>query len=215
VEDVVPVLGGVPIYLTTPIRDRTTRLLQKQTGCVTLSPSQALAYVRSRHLEYLNPASHVWITDPTSDFGRISRQQNFLVNLVQRATDRGARNPATALGLVRAGLPAITMDSSLTFGQLLSVAQAMRNLDPDSIQKFQLPTGSGGTPTDSYQVVQWPQAAPIFDIIRGSDVSSGGTSATSSTAPTATTVLPTTTTTAPVGFVPVDQAPRPPKLASK
>ena len=44
-----------PDFVNTPIRDRKTGLLVEETGCVTLDPVQALAYARSRHLQYRDP----------------------------------------------------------------------------------------------------------------------------------------------------------------
>jgi LCP family protein required for cell wall assembly len=99
-RDLVDVLEGVPVYLTHPVRDRNTQLLIERTGCITLDAVQALAYARSRNLEYYEDGR--WKKDGTADLGRISRQQDFIRRAGQRALDRGLRNPNAALGLVNA-----------------------------------------------------------------------------------------------------------------
>ena len=54
-KELVEVLDGVPISVSTPIRDKTTGLLIEETGCVALDSFQALAYARARHLQWKDP----------------------------------------------------------------------------------------------------------------------------------------------------------------
>jgi LCP family protein required for cell wall assembly len=166
-RDLVSVLDGVPMYIKVPIRDRNTGLLLKSTGCTILDPVQALAYARSRHLEYQDPKTKKWQTDPTSDLGRISRQQAFIQRAAHRAIDKGARNPATALQLIDAATHVITMDDSMKLGDIKDVIDRFRNFDVDSMQKYQLPTVSGGDASFSYLDVNWDEADPVLDIFRG------------------------------------------------
>jgi LCP family protein required for cell wall assembly len=166
-RDLVKVLDGIPMYIRYPIRDTNTGLLIKQTGCVLLDPVQSLAYARSRHMEFQDPKTKKWAEDPTSDLGRISRQQAFIQRAAHRAVDKGARNPATALQLIDAATHVITMDETMTLGDIQDVVDRFRNFDVDSLQKYQLPTTSGGDPSFSYQDVNWAQADPILDIFRG------------------------------------------------
>ena len=57
-------------------------------GCHNLSGEEALAYVRSRYYQY-QTADGEWHSDPTSDLGRIHRQQYFMRSLAQRGDQRG------------------------------------------------------------------------------------------------------------------------------
>src|SRR6476646_6452051 len=57
-------VGGVPMYFDTPMRDDNTGLDVEQSGCVTLDADQALAFVRSRHLEFKDGRGR-WESDPT------------------------------------------------------------------------------------------------------------------------------------------------------
>jgi LCP family protein required for cell wall assembly len=166
-RSLVGALGGVPVYLNVPVRDTHTGLLLTHTGCVVLDEVQGLAYARSRHLQYLDPKTHTWKSDLSSDLGRISRQQDFIERAAQRAVDRGARNPATAFSLIDAAVHAITIDQSMTVGQLRDLADQFGNFNVKDLQKYQLPTASGPSKVVSYQVVETEQAEPILDVFRG------------------------------------------------
>ena len=167
-RQLVAALDGIPVYLTVPVRDTEhTGLNLTETGCIVLDPVQALAYARSRHLQYKDPKTGKWVPDASSDLGRISRQQDFIERAAQRAVDRGARNPATALSLIDAATNAITIDNTMTVGQIRDLAARFGNFNVESLQKYQLPTGSGKSSKVSYQVVDWEQAEPILDVFRG------------------------------------------------
>ena len=164
-RDLVDVLQGVPIYLATPVRDPNTGLLLETTGCITLDPNQALAYARSRHFEYKKDGK--WVSDPSSDLGRISRQQDFISHAAQRAIDRGIRNPSTALSLINAATRAVTIDNTLSVGDIQQIANQFRSVNVDDLEKFQLPTTIGGDASFSYLNVDTAAAEPILDRFRG------------------------------------------------
>src|SRR3954470_17817970 len=73
-KGLVSAIGGVPMYFDTPMRDAHTGLDIEQPGCVTLDSDQALAFARSRYLEFKNSRGR-WESDGSSDLGRITRQQ--------------------------------------------------------------------------------------------------------------------------------------------
>ena len=106
-------------------------------GCVTLDPNQALAYVRSRHYEQLIDGE--WETDPTSDLGRIDRQQDFIQRALSRAIDKGARNPATLDRLINVGLDGITVDDSLTADDIFRLGNRFRNFEPTDLLTYSVP----------------------------------------------------------------------------
>ena len=87
-EKLVDVIGGVPISFDKPVRDEWTGLEIDEPGCVTLSGSQALDYVRSRHFEYFEDGE--WNEDPAADLSRISRQQDFISKAVRAGRRRRA-----------------------------------------------------------------------------------------------------------------------------
>ena len=66
-QNVVKAIGGVPICVDRPMVDQLAGL-NVPSGCQTLGPEQALAFVRARHV----------VCDRIPDFSRITRQQQFL-----------------------------------------------------------------------------------------------------------------------------------------
>jgi LCP family protein required for cell wall assembly len=135
-QELVEAVDGVPIYLDKPLRDSQTGLYQPRAGCVTLDPDQALAYARSRHLEYLE--DDLWQTDGTGDLGRIARQQDFIRRAIQRAIDKGVRNPITLNSLVNAGVESVAIDDGLTVDDLIDLGRRFRSFDPDQLHTMAL-----------------------------------------------------------------------------
>lgn len=166
-QDLVELLGGVPVYLSHQVRDNMSLLSVSQTGCVRLAPDQALAYARSRHLEYLDNGK--WRSDPTGDLGRISRQQDFIRRAAQQAISKGVRDPSAALSLISAASKLVTLDDTLSAGDLKSLADHFRNFNVDQMERMQLPTVGAGDSSFSYQNVDWTGAQPMLAKMTGSD----------------------------------------------
>ena len=167
----VEVLGGVPVYFTTPVRDRNTGLLVKEAGCRMLDPDQALAYARSRHFEF--QVNNRWQTDGTGDLGRITRQQDFIKRAMRRASDLGIRNPSTAVGIVDTASSAVVLDDTLNVGTILDLLQQFRTFNPDDLRTEQVPTESAPRAGVAYQEVLWDQAEPLLEPFRGIDPDKG------------------------------------------
>ncbi|MEZ5140348.1 MAG: LCP family protein [Acidimicrobiales bacterium] len=113
-QELVRILGGVPIYFDRPVRDTNSGLNVDGTGCYNLDANGALAYVRARHLRYYDEERGRWVADPTSDLGRISRQQDFIKRVLRRAINQGARNPAKLARFVDVGIDNVTLDQNTT-----------------------------------------------------------------------------------------------------
>lgn len=137
-KNIVDAVGGVAVPFEYPVRDRYTGLDIQQTGCVTLDGEAGLAYVRSRHLKYLDPTTGEYREDKSSDLGRISRQQDFLRRALKASLDAGVRDPRVAKELIDTALQYVILDAEMTPGKLLDLASAMRNLDPASVHTYQI-----------------------------------------------------------------------------
>jgi anionic cell wall polymer biosynthesis LytR-Cps2A-Psr (LCP) family protein len=79
-----------------------------------------------------------WVTDGTSDLGRISRQQDFLRRTVDRLLDKGAFNPDVAGALIETVSEYIVTDGPLTPRKMLEFAGVMSNVDPTAITTYQI-----------------------------------------------------------------------------
>jgi LCP family protein required for cell wall assembly len=175
-KGLVDAVGGVKVYLAAPVRDwdgrrNVTGLDIRQTGCLNLTGTQALAYVRSRHFETLENGR--WKPDPSGDFGRIKRQQDFVIRAVREALTKDLLNPARANRLAQVAVKNAKISNSLDLRDILELGKSFHSLDPGVIQQYTLPvepyTGAGGAsyvriiPTAKAKA----DAETILDVFRG------------------------------------------------
>jgi LCP family protein required for cell wall assembly len=138
-KTLVDAVGGVEVPFEYPARDANTGLNVTAPGCFTFDGEHALAYVRSRHYEYEEtPGSGDWQEDPSSDLGRISRQQDFIRRTLSSILDEGPLNPRVARGLIRAATEYVVTDRNLTAVRMLEFAGVMNDVDPASILTYQI-----------------------------------------------------------------------------
>lgn len=165
-KNLVKQIGGVPVYFDTAVRDPRAGLDVPEPGCVVLDEHQALAYARSRHLQYRTPDGG-WRTDGTSDLGRISRQQDFAQRVLSRAIDKGARNPGTLARMVDNGSKHITLDEFTTPADLLALGSAFRDYDPDTLLRYSLPVADAVRGGAAVLDLVETEAEPILELFRG------------------------------------------------
>ncbi len=110
--------GGVPICTEAPLKDTVTGL-DLAPGTKPVGGGEALQYVRSRR------------ADGQMDFGRMRKQQKFVVNTLERLRDGVLDDPARlgALAATLRGTAAAERGISAT--ELLTLAARLRNLPPE------------------------------------------------------------------------------------
>ncbi|MBK6438774.1 MAG: LCP family protein [Candidatus Microthrix sp.] len=127
-QRLVEAVGGVPIYVSSPVRDRNSGLNIEQAGCITLDPYQA-SFSRARHLEYQKPDGS-WATDPTGDLGRVTRQQIFM----RRALGQASQLNLTDLGaldtLGTTLTETVTLDQDPSLRTLIALGKRFRDFAP-------------------------------------------------------------------------------------
>jgi LCP family protein required for cell wall assembly len=134
----VDAVGGVSVYFTYPAQDTHTGLkVPVANGCYTFNGDAALAYVRSRHYQYLNPDTGKFTEDPASDYGRITRQQDFLRRAVAKVLSMGY-DLSLARSLIDVATKYVVTDPGLTIDKQLEFAGVLKNLDPQTIQTYQI-----------------------------------------------------------------------------
>lgn len=133
----VDAVGGVSVYFDRPVRDPATGLNVPVAGCFNFNGDHALAYVRSRKLQALDENGK-WITDGTSDLGRISRQQDFLRRTVASLLSAGAFNPSVIRALIKTSDDFVVNDSELTVNKMLEFAGVVKGIDPARITTYQI-----------------------------------------------------------------------------
>ncbi|MCP3913228.1 MAG: LCP family protein [Actinomycetia bacterium] len=167
-QGLVEALGGVPIWFPEPVRDRTLQFHVDGPGCVNLDATQALAFARSRHLEYQRGGS--WQSDPTGDLGRMGRQQLFLQRAFVRSQGLGLTDLGTVNRLLDVASDNITIDSSLGLNELAALAQRFADFSPEAMRTHALPV-SGFRTSAGASVLALDQngAEDILRVFRGDE----------------------------------------------
>lgn len=168
-------LGGVRMDFPERLYDPDSLLGIYHTGCQLIHGFQALALVRSRHLQYdppgVSPTDRVaWPHDPQSDLSRIVRDHEFLKALLTRAEHRGLSNPITAVHFVHALINQIVMDPGLR-SQLPQLVERFGHLGSGSIPTLTIPVTTAGALTGytyggvSYGDVDFPEQPADWNAI--------------------------------------------------
>jgi LCP family protein required for cell wall assembly len=163
----VDAVGGITIPLPYPVRDlKHTGLNVEQAGCHTFAGDEALAYVRSRYLEYQNKAGR-WIPDKNSDFGRIARQQDFIRRLLSAAKQH-LLNASVLRGLYDTYHDDLVIDDKLTISDMLQLSEVLRDVDTSTLRSYQVEvTGKRISGQDVLIADQTDENSAILDIFRG------------------------------------------------
>jgi LCP family protein required for cell wall assembly len=165
-------LGGVYLDFPYPSWDPYSGLRVLHPGCQLIQGFQALALTRSRHFYYNNTHARFfpkttdsdsqlydmgWVSDGSSDFGRIDRQNAFLRAMVDQA--KKLYNPITVARFLSSLPKGITLDSTITLHELIGLAVRFHGINANSIQTYTLPTVSGvSTELGDVLYVQQPYA---------------------------------------------------------
>jgi LCP family protein required for cell wall assembly len=165
---IVDAVDGIPMSFQTPMRDRHSGFYVDTAGCSTLDGDQALAFSRSRYLEYMG-ANLKWVPDPSADLGRINRQQVFMRRVIDRAaTQTDGFNLKTMNDLLSSTADNLKVDTGLDLGQMVKLARHFRDFRGDQLRSHTLPVypyeTNGGA---SVLKLDATLAEPIFDVFRG------------------------------------------------
>ncbi len=137
--NVVDAIGSVDVYFPYPARDTYSGLDIPLAGCRALDGNGALAYVRSRHLQYLKNGS--WTdASPLADIDRIGRQQDFIRKLASQASAKAGENPLTAIEIADAVVAKLTVDDKLSKDDILRLVKTFRNVDPTQTGALEMVT---------------------------------------------------------------------------
>jgi LCP family protein required for cell wall assembly len=164
-QDSVNALGGIHLDFNYPAKDAYSGLNITTPGCQLLNGAQALAVARARHYEYYK--NGYWQYDPTSDFGRIQRQDTFIKALMSSAKSKV--NPLTVNAFIGSVHQGVQIDDGFGLNELIGLALDYHSYDPASLAGQTLPTlpvnGFGGL--GSVLVVDQPAAQQMLVNIFG------------------------------------------------
>ena len=162
----VNVLGGVPLYFDVPVRDGNSGLDVPTPGCRVLDGDQALAFARSRHIEFKD--GNVWHNDPTADLGRITRQQIFLRRVLDKASSAGLMNPSKVNGLLDIAQGYVRIDNGLGLDELRYLAKVFSGIKGSDIVSYTVP-GENFITSGGAAVLRIDDLAaePMLNVFRG------------------------------------------------
>jgi len=168
----VDAVGSVPIYVDRPVVDDFTGFMAVQAGCYQLNGGEALAWVRSRHLRYLNPTTGRLEEDPRADIGRIERQQDFIRRLAGIVVEQSMRDPLKGRDIVHGVVKDLRVDRGFDKRAAFDLVDAFRNVssaDTSALEFVTYPFTDGNA---GGQQVLFPDAtngAPVLERLRTFD----------------------------------------------
>ncbi len=123
----VDALGGVNICVPKPIKDAKAHL-DLPAGMHHFDGVDSLKYVRARYFDGLG------------DLGRMQRQQGFIGAMLHKAMSAGVLlNPVKLTDFVNAALDSVTTDPGLSRGDVLTLAQQLRNIAAKQVSFLTVP----------------------------------------------------------------------------
>jgi LCP family protein required for cell wall assembly len=138
-EGMVNALGGIYLDFPYPARDPDSGLDISTAGCQLVDGVQALALVRSRHFYYY--ADGAWQYDGLSDLSRIRRQDAFFTAVLDRVkASLSLTGLPTLNSFISAASTGLTIDQTLSEGEMLSLARMFHSTGSSALQTETLPT---------------------------------------------------------------------------
>jgi len=168
-REIVDSLGRVPVYLDRPAVDEFTGFVAVKAGCYYLNGAEALAWVRARHIKFLNPQTGRLEEDPRADIGRIERQQEFLRRLAGMVVHESLGSPFKARDLANDVVDHLRVDHSFTTRDALDLVSAFRHVNPDDTSSLEFVTFPSTETNASNQDVLMPDknaAEPLLQRMR-------------------------------------------------
>jgi LCP family protein required for cell wall assembly len=212
VEDAVNALGGINLDFPYPARDRdcstgtcynNSGLDIPTAGCQTLMGPMALSLSRSRYYQYY--ADGYWQWDPTSDIGRIERQNLVIEAALDKA--KSTYNPFRLNALLTSVVHDFSKDDNLSASDLLSLAERYHAFSGSSLKSYTLPTaGATSSYAGAVEVVQPEEAAATISQFLGGPLGTIVTPPIDQYGDPLTLAVPTPTTTAPTAVAPAGGA---------
>lgn len=154
--DLAEVLGGVEVCLDEPLVDAYAGV-DLPAGCQELDAAEALGFVRSRRV-----ATEQFGAD---DFGRIAKQQYYLSQAMQEATQVGTlANPLKVKGIIDAVASAVTTSRQLGLTDMYRIANTLKGVTADDVTMRTVP--GYWDPETNFVVIEPEPAEVLFQALR-------------------------------------------------
>lgn len=143
---VIDAIGGLNLDFPMQLRDKFSGLDINHTGCQHIDGSTALALARSRHLEYYANGQWNYAADG-GDLGRIQRQNLMIHSVLNKLRGVNTSNPITDNRLLSAVTGNLTVDDTMSNGDLYALVNHLRGIPAGNIVSRTLPI----TPKSHYR----------------------------------------------------------------
>jgi LCP family protein required for cell wall assembly len=153
-QRLIDALGGIPVCINKPMKDKLASLNLPHAGCYNLRGAQALGFVRARHIE----------GDAIPDFSRISRQQQFMRALIEKALSIGSvfRLPE----LIKAVEDNLVVDENMNIYALQDLTRKLGELGQSRVAFRIVPAVPIELNGVDYLKLLEPQASRLFKRMR-------------------------------------------------
>lgn len=151
-QQMVTAIGGVRVCVPKPLVDGVYTSLDLSAGWHDLTGSQALDYVRARHVK----------GSDGSDLERIERQKSFVGALVRKVDSSAVlSSPVSITRFLDAATKSLTMSKNLAdIKNLVGLAWNLRHLTPSDVRFVTVPVGPA--PSDPNRVVWTSKATELW-----------------------------------------------------
>lgn len=170
-------VGGLRLAFPAPVRDGRTGLAL-EAGCQSLDGRALLALARSRHLQHLEAGS--WRSDPTSDLGRIERQQAIAGAALASLNHLDTTDPGQLGDLLDVAVRHVTIDSGTTNAELVAM---VRDLAGSTVRQLRLPVADAVGPGGARVLERLPTSEPVLAELRPGGAGSGSSPPTTAADP--------------------------------
>jgi LCP family protein required for cell wall assembly len=144
-ERIVDEVGGVSLFFPGPVRDVFSGFAADGPACQTLDGQDALAWVRSRHVELFEGGEWTDALSTRADLDRQRHQQEFVRALSQRVRERIGDDPAAAVRLADVLVPALVVDAGFENDEIRRLVGALVQQEPTNLRLSTLPWKVVGT----------------------------------------------------------------------
>jgi LCP family protein required for cell wall assembly len=135
--DLVDTAGGLDVAVPVDLRDVQTGLGLDASACTTIDGETTLQLVRSRRLE-VRGSDGVWVSDPTSDLGRMRRQRDVLAVALPQVV-AAIDDPRGLNRLMGVATEHLSLDDRLGMEQLLDVGRWLADGPVPQVEQVELP----------------------------------------------------------------------------
>lgn len=139
-RNMVDAVGGVTVHLNKPLVDKELGRITDKAGTVGLTGNQALSFVRARKVK----------GDPTGDYGRIKRQQQFISSLLTKTMSGDVMFSPDKLRAFSRAFADSTVGENIDVPSMLTLGQSLEGMQDGAIEFRTVPTrGTNGLGNES------------------------------------------------------------------